>query len=486
VDAQSLFLGLLAGASAGATLTWWWLGPERRRVLAHADELETELTRLRRELAEVSSATAELFDAAARRIEQSARSAERSMRNRGTADEALWTDLEPLGEGTLDADKVDRVAGKAESEVAHISTGVRDLVAEAGGLERATAFIVEMTSAMDKEQRDRQDVEALAYAAGETIAAAAAMDDAVRRVRDSAGETANLSAKVATEAERGYRAVHRTLDEIERIREVTDTARKRILDLGERVDGIGDVVRVIQEITERTGLLALNASIIAAQAGQHGRSFAVVAREIKALAQRTAASTKEISEAIRSVQEESERATAAMENGAKAVAEGFQVAIAAGDALGTIRESSRRAQKRVQAMTRAFNQQTAATRQVVDLAGRVSERATAFAVAARNSQTPERLSAAAGELQASAARIAELITQQKSAASGCSDAFGALLAEVVNLAKVERDLRRRLEGLRRGAASAREAGSDLASQLSLVREATVQLRTEIGRLQAAG
>jgi len=392
--------------------------------------------------------------------------------------------LDPISHGErVDLEEVDRVSRQAETAVANVGTGLRDLGVEATALARATGFVADLATALETEQSDHSQIDALAESAGETIAAAAAMDDAIQKVQDRAGETAELSAKTSSEAERGYRAVHRTLDEIERIRDLTDAARTRINALNDRVEGIGDVVRVIQEITEKTNLLALNASIIAAQAGQHGRSFAVVAREIKALAQRTAASTKQISEQIRGVQEESERATGAMAAGAQAVREGFQVAVAAGDALTAIRESALTAQRRVQSMTRAYRQQSAATRQVVDLAGKVSERAQTFAASAGRGQSADRLSSAAAELQAVASRISDLVSAQREASTTASGALGGVVAEVARLSRAERDVRRRIDQLRRGAEVSREHGDQLTGQLDQVRQATRLLRDEIGRLQ---
>jgi methyl-accepting chemotaxis protein len=472
-----LFGALVAGGGAVVALR-----PRAARAERRARELEAEARRLRQRVGELTSATADVFDASARRIEQVTRDAERAAKARAQVDDGLLAGLQGPAGSSIAYDEVERASRQAESTMATLNSGLRSLSGEAAALERASAFISELAKAIESEQRERAEVDALADSAGETIAAAAAMDDALQRVQERAGETQTLSAETSAEAERGYRAVHRTLDEIERIRELTEIARTRILALGERVAGIGDVVRVIQEIAEKTNLLALNASIIAAQAGEHGRSFAVVAREIKALANRTAASTKEISDQIRGVQEESERATAAMGNGSQAVHEGFQVAIAAGDALTAIRESARKAQKRVQSMTRSFAQQASATRQVVDLAGRVSDRANAVAAAVR-SQSSERLSAGAAELQATAARMVELVAAQRSAAAICTDAFGEVIGEIATVTRIERELRRQLAGVRADASSAREQGAHLSGQLAQVRDATEKLRLEIGRLQ---
>jgi methyl-accepting chemotaxis protein len=463
-----LLIGLVGGFVFGGLIVLLSVRPAYSRTRQQAADLQAEGEELRRKLAQLTTGTAELFDAAARRIDQTTREAERTSRARSEVDAEQWSVLEPIATDTrIDLEDVDRITRHAETAIANVGAGLRDLAGETAGLERASGFIADLAAAFETESSDHSQIDALAESAAETINAAAAMDDAIQRVQDRATETAELSAKTSTEAERGYRAVHRTLDEIERIRDLTGAARTRINALNERVEGIGDVVRVIQEITEKTNLLALNASIIAAQAGQHGRSFAVVAREIKALAQRTAASTKEISEQIRGVQDESERATAAMANGATAVAEGFQVAVAAGDAL---------------TATRAYRQQSSATRQVVDLAGKVSERAQVFTSSARG-QTPERLAAAAAELQAVAARIGELVTAQREASTTANESFAEVVAEVARLARLERDLRKHVGTLHRSAGVSREHSEQLSGQLELVRQATTQLRKEIGRLQ---
>ena len=310
------------------------------------------------------------------------------------------------------------------------------------------------------------------------------MDDALRRVQGGAGETANISSKVSAEAERGYRAVHKTLDEIERIRDLTETARKRIDALGVRVVGIGDVVRVIQEIAEKTNLLALNASIIAAQAGEHGRGFAVVAQEIKALAQKTAASTKQIGEQIRGVQEESERAMEAMANGVNAVGEGFQVALGAGDALGEIRQSARSAQKKVQAMTRAMEEQASSSRRVVDVASQLADRAAILASSIKDQGTQgDRLRESAETLAESSTRMSRLVREYNEGGRTIGEVVGRLTSEAALLMRGQKDLVRQLDRLQTGAAQLQGSEHDFVERLAAVDEAAMQLREEVGRLR---
>ena len=123
------------------------------------------------------------------------------------------------------------------------------------------------------------------------------------------------------EAATGVEALQKTLAGIDKIKDSSAVASSVIESLGRRILEVGNILNVIDEVAEQTNLLALNAAIIAAQAGEHGKGFAVVAEEIKDLADRTSSSTKEITELIGSIQEESRNAvsaTAAAPNPAQA------------------------------------------------------------------------------------------------------------------------------------------------------------------------
>jgi methyl-accepting chemotaxis protein len=328
-----------------------------------------------------------------------------------------------------------------------------------------------------------KQVVGLTSAGGDTATAATQMDDALARVLSGAGDTAQLSSKVVTEAEKGYRAVHRTLDEIERIRQVTEQAAQRIGALGQRVTGIGDVVKMIQEIAEKTNLLALNASIIAAQAGEHGRGFAVVAQEIKALAQRTAASTKQISEQIRGVQDESKRAMEAMASGVKAVDEGFQVALGAGDALGEIRQSARTAQKKTQSIARAIDEQKDAARRVVEAAAQLVQRAAGLGEQVRGEAGhAEQLRSAMRSVAETVDRLGRLAREQAQAIVGVGQVVQKALGEAGALTRNHKDLRKQVDLLHHGASKIAGLESAMADRLAQVNEAAAQLREEMARL----
>ncbi|MCP4039577.1 MAG: hypothetical protein GY733_21720 [bacterium] len=148
--------------------------------------------------------------------------------------------------------------------------------------------------------------------------------------------------------------------------------------LGARTQEIGAILDVIDAVAEETNLLGLNPAIIAAQAGEHGRAFSVVADEIKELADRVLASTKEIGGLIKSVQDESDNAVGAIEVGSRSVASGVELSAAAGLSLDEITSSSRESGQRIGEIVSAVREQTKAASHVVALMDTVRDGVTAI------------------------------------------------------------------------------------------------------------
>jgi methyl-accepting chemotaxis protein len=218
-----------------------------------------------------------------------------------------------------------------------------------------------------------RSVEGLWQAAAETGSSVQEMAGSMREVDANAAETARLSAQVVDAAEGGTRKVRETMTGMEAIREATATAEGVIRGLGARAEEIGAIVDVIDGVADETNLLALNAAIIAAQAGEHGRAFSVVAEEIKELADRVMASTKEIGGVIRSVQVESAAAIGAIERGSASVRVGVEQSAEAGEALFAITEAARESGARISEIVMAVQEQTRAAGHVVDLMERVRQ-----------------------------------------------------------------------------------------------------------------
>jgi methyl-accepting chemotaxis protein len=483
-------IALAAGALAGAAIVFALHRPRQRRDERERENLRIDLVTARDRLTELEEACRRVIDLAVRGIEEAARDANRVLRGRADAQGNHLRILDEMeralgGRPERPANDLDTMR-RTEQVLDEQEKRLRGLGGDADALTRsaeaagtAAGTMIEVIAEMER------GAEGLTAASNDTAHATEQLDDALGRMQTNAGDTAAISAKVANEAERGYRAVHKTLDEIERIRDLAETARKRIDALGGRVVGIGDVVRVIHEIAEKTNLLALNASIIAAQAGEHGRSFAVVAQEIKALAQKTAASTKQISEQIRGVQDESERAMEAMAAGVSAVSEGFQVALGAGDALGEIRQSARTAQKRVQLMMRAMEEQASASRRVVEAANVLSQRALALTGTIREQGIHRgRLGEAATTLSESAGRISRIVREQVEGGRTLADVVGKLISETTMFLRGHREVRRHVDRLHQGATQLGGFDSEVSERLAAMHEAATQLREELGRVSS--
>jgi methyl-accepting chemotaxis protein len=254
-------------------------------------------------------------------------------------------------------------------------TATNDEVAEnigelAGSVRETVSSIEEMAYSIKEVAKN---VDALSLTAEETSSSMNEMDVSIDQVQSNANETARLSEEVALDAEKGAEAILKTISEIYRIKESSQEAVSVISNLGSRIEAIGQIVNVIDDVAEQTNLLALNAAIIAAQAGEQGKGFAVVADEIKDLAERAGASTREITDLIKTVQAESKNAITAVERGAHNVDRGVEVSNEAERALKKILESSQKSTNMVRAIARATVEQAKGSKQVTDAIGRIAE-----------------------------------------------------------------------------------------------------------------
>jgi methyl-accepting chemotaxis protein len=275
------------------------------------------------------------------------------------------------------AQHVEALASNAEESASSIleMTATNDEVAEnmanlANSVRETVSSIEEMTYSIKEVARN---VDALSLTAEETSSSMNQMDVSIDQVQSNANETARLSEEVAVDAERGAEAILKTIDEINRIKETSQEAVQVIGNLGTRIEAIGDILNVIDDVAEQTNLLALNAAIIAAQAGEHGKGFAVVADEIKDLAERAGASTKEIAELIKTIQNESKMGIQAVQLGAATVDRGVEVSAEAERALKKILSSSQKSTSMVRAIARATVEQAKGSKQVTDAIGRIAE-----------------------------------------------------------------------------------------------------------------
>ena len=167
------------------------------------------------------------------------------------------------------------------------------------------------------------------------------MADSIKEVSQSASQSARVAEQSLAAAEMGSQSVQNQIAGMNEIRSQIQDTSKRIKRLGESSLEIGEIVELISDITEQTNVLALNAAIQAASAGEAGRGFTVVAEEVQRLAERSAEATKQIEAIVKTIQADTQDAVAAMEKSTVGVVEGTKLSDAAGQALEEIRKVSR-------------------------------------------------------------------------------------------------------------------------------------------------
>jgi len=261
---------------------------------------------------------------------------------------------------------------ESSSSILELGASGQDLNETAGTLSEK---VDEVSSSIEQMVRSVSQVAettgSLTEASSETSGSMDQMAGSLREVDGNAEESARLSHQVVASAESGQAKVRQTIEGMDAIREATEIAEEVIRNLAGRTKKIGAVVDVIDDVADETSLLALNAAIIAAQAGEHGKAFSVVADEIKDLADRVLASTNEIGSLIRGVQEEGSNAIGAIERGAQSVASGVDLSAEAGISLEEITRASRESGTRIQGIVTAVREQARAASHVVGLMEKV-------------------------------------------------------------------------------------------------------------------
>ena len=183
-------------------------------------------------------------------------------------------------------------------------------------------------------------VERLHQSGQEAVSFFAELDASLDETRRNASSLSESSSKVTQDAEAGFSAVAAVEDEILRTTRASEQSRETLGDLVSAIEKIGRTVDIIQDVTEQTNLLSLNASIIAAGAGEHGKSFAVVATQIRELSARTAGSAKDIRSVIRTLTKSGNEMADAMDRTFQVINRSAELSRGAGEALRTILESA--------------------------------------------------------------------------------------------------------------------------------------------------
>ena len=191
----------------------------------------------------------------------------------------------------------------------------------------------------------------------ETSSAVLNMAEAMNDMMVSASQSANVARQSLAAAQKGTQAVQNSISGMNEIRQQIQETSKRIKRLGESSQEIGEIVELISDITEQTNVLALNAAIQAASAGEAGRGFTVVAEEVQRLAERSGEATRQIGAIVKTIQTDTLDAVSAMEKSTQGVVDGAKLSDAAGQALAEIGDVSRRLSGLIETIAGAMHKQ---------------------------------------------------------------------------------------------------------------------------------
>jgi ABC-type transport system substrate-binding protein/methyl-accepting chemotaxis protein len=346
------------------------------------------------------------------------------------------------------------VVASLAASIDRISRGADELSHYVQG---TTSAIEQMVSGFS---RMAESTEALAESAEKTARAMSAIDDSTRKIEELTSQTNVLSEGVALLADSGSRLVAETEHSMRKIKEAVDAATETIARLGKRGEQIGDLAQVINQIADRTNLLALNAAILAAQVGAQGRGFRIVADEIKELSERTAASTLEIGEMIKAVLSDVDEAIERVAVGGERAQEGVKLAARAAELLAEIREKTTAASEQMRSIADATSIQASESHTVLEAAqivrqqSRDIERSTAEQAASARALGERALNMLrltlelrrdAHEQARASKQIAAVMGELATQVGNMSSASGHEAAEVARLAGEIRKLREAAE-----------------------------------------
>ncbi|BCS55557.1 methyl-accepting chemotaxis protein [Geobacter sp. SVR] len=247
--------------------------------------------------------------------------------------------------------EIDELSGRTEDRAAISAEMSANTDAIAASINQYSSFVLDTSSSIEEMARATKEtadnIRGLATSTEQTVSAINQISASQSAVRENAERGATASGNVRDHAQQGLRSMAATMKAMQEIVKASDESFESINRLSRHSARVGEFLNVIQEVVEQTNLLSLNASIIAAQAGDRGRAFAVVAEEVRSLAHRTSASTKEIEDLVRNIQKETAAVQRSVSQGKDKVKEGVKISAIANEALVTIENSAEEASQMV-------------------------------------------------------------------------------------------------------------------------------------------
>jgi methyl-accepting chemotaxis protein len=350
-----------------------------------------------------------------------------------------------VSDGVADSSaQLGTTAHQTGSAVDQVTTAIQNVAAGAQdtsrGAQETNAAVTQLAHAINGIARGASEQAQQVQAANDT---AIQMASGVNQVAATAEQVASASHETRKAAEHGGSAVRETTAAMAEIQQVVGQASDTVEELGKLGEKIGAVVETIDDIAEQTNLLALNAAIEAARAGEHGRGFAVVADEVRKLAERSSRETKQIADLIQQVQAGTKHAVTAMQAGAAKVEQGSQKAGLAGQALEAILTAVEHTVRQAREIATASHELAAGARRVTDAMTSIS------AIVEENTAATEQMSAQSGQVAQAIQSIAAVAEEQSASTEEVSASAEEMSVQIDAMTAQAQELSSTAEQLRR-------------------------------------
>jgi methyl-accepting chemotaxis protein len=337
------------------------IGQVATAVNVMAERLQGMVTRISGSTVEVQQISASI-DQAAHRVEGSAQSQANGVETVSTAVETIDSSVEKVWEGV---DQVSRSASESTASVLEVSSSIEEVAGSAETLAQLVGEVSSSIAQMISATRQVAESSQLLKESSEVTASSVVqMDSSIKSVEERTRDMSEIAGAVRHDAVAGKTSVEATVNGMAQIRQAAELSSAVIESLSVKAGNIGSILSVINEVTDQTSLLALNAAIIAAQAGEHGRGFSVVAEEINELAKRTSSSTREIGKVLHGFQEETVRAVEAIRQAQQSVMAGEELSRQSGTMLDRIVQGADNAASAMQQIAQTTAEQSQGSKMI--------------------------------------------------------------------------------------------------------------------------